>query len=128
MMLSEGFFRISTIVGILIIILVIVFGYLFFEPYITEETITIKVLNKSQFGNEAGKYFVFTEDEVFYNSNDYYQNKENAAEVNDIIYPGSTYKVKVVGVYLPWIPRFRNITEIIEINGIPYVKNPVILN
>jgi hypothetical protein len=128
MMLSEGFFRISTIVGIFIILLVIVFGYLFFEPYITEETITIKVLNKSQFGSEPGKYFVFTEDEVFYNSNDYYQNKENAAEVNDIIYPGSTYKVKVVGVYLPWIPRFRNITEIIEINGIPYVKNPVILN
>jgi hypothetical protein len=128
MMLSEGFFRLSTIVGILIIILVIIFGYLFFEPYITEETITIKVLNKSQFGNEAGKYFVFTEDEVFYNSNDYYQNKENAAEINDIIYPGSTYKVKVVGVYLPWIPRFRNITEILEINGIPAVKTPVILN
>ncbi len=127
MMLSEGFFRFSTIVGFFIIILIIVFGYLFFEPYITEEKITIKVLNKSQFGNEAGKYFVFTEEEVFYNSNDYYQNKENAAEINDIIYPGSTYKVKVVGVYLPWIPRFRNITEILEINGIPFAKNPVIL-
>ena len=127
MMLSEGFFRLSTIVGILIIILVIIFGYLFFEPYITEETITIKVMNKSQFGKEIGKYFVFTEDEVFYNSNNYYQNKENAVEINDIIYPGSSYKVKVVGVYLPWLPRFRNITEILEINGIPFSKNPVIL-
>jgi len=128
MMLSEGFFRISTIIGILIIILVIIFGYLFFEPYITEETITIKVMNKSQFGKEIGKYFVFTEDEVFYNSNNYYQNKENAVEINDIIYPGSSYKVKVVGVYLPWLPRFRNITEILEINGIPAIKTPVILN
>jgi len=127
MMLSEGFFRLSTIVGILIVFLVIIFGYLFFEPYITEQTITIKVLNKSQFGNEPEKYFVFTENEVFYNSNDYYQNKENAREINDIIYPGSKYKVKVVGVYLPWIPRFRNITEILEINGIPFSKNPVIL-
>lgn len=128
MMLSEGFFRLSAMVGFVIVILVILFGYLFFEPYITEETITIKVLNKSQFGNEAGKYFVFTEDEVFYNSNNYYHNKEDAAEINDIIYPGSTYKVKVVGVYLPWIPRFRNITKILEINGIPVVNNPVKLN
>jgi hypothetical protein len=128
MLLSEGFFRLSTMVGVVIVILVILFGYLFFEPYITEETITIKVLNKSQFGNIPDKYFVFTEDEVFYNSNNYYQNKENAAEINDIIYPGSSYRVKVVGVYLPWLPRFRNITEILEINGIPAVKTPVILN
>lgn len=128
MMLSEGFFRLSAMVGVVIVILVILFGYLFFEPYITEETITIKVLNKSQFGNEPGKYFVFTEDEVFYNSNNYYQNKENAAEINDNIYPGNSYKVKVVGVYLPWLPRFRNITEILEINGIPVVKNPAKLN
>ena len=128
MMLSEGFFRLSAMVGVVIVILVILFGYLFFEPYITEETITIKILNKSQFGNEPGKYFVFTEDEVFYNSNNYYQNKENAAEINDKLYPGSKYKVKVVGVYLPWLPRFRNITEILEINGIPLVKTPVKLN
>lgn len=128
MMLSEGFFRLSAMVGFVIVLLVVIFGYLFFEPYITEETITIKVLNKSQFGNEPGKYFVFTENEVFYNSNDYYQNKENATEINDIIYPGSSYKVKVVGVYLPWMPRFRNITEILEINGISVEKTPVKLN
>jgi len=128
MMLSEGFFRLSAMVGFVIVILVILFGYLFFEPYITGEIITIKVLNKSQFGNEPGKYFVFTEDEVFYNSNNYYQNKENAADLNDKLYPGSSYKVKVVGVYLSWLPRFRNITEILEINGIPVVNNPVKLN
>ena len=124
MMLSEGVFRLSAMVGFVIVLLVILFGYLFFEPYITEETITIKVLNKAQFGNEAGKYFVFSSDEVFYNSNDYYQNKENAEELNEKIYPGSTYKVKVVGIYLPWLPRFRNITEILKINDIPELKTP----
>ncbi|HQF41479.1 MAG TPA: hypothetical protein PK073_01110 [Ignavibacteriaceae bacterium] len=105
--------------GFIIILLVILFGYLFFEPYITEDTVTIKVINKAQFGNESGKYFVFTEDEVFSNSNNYYQNKENADELNQQIYPGSTYKVKVVGIYIPWLPRFRNIISILEINGIP---------
>jgi len=39
------------------------------------------------------------------------------------IFPGGTYKVKVVGVYLPWLPRFRNITEILKINEIPVTKS-----
>lgn len=117
MLLNESFFKLSAILGFIIVLLILLFGFLFFEPYLTEETINIKVINKSQFGTEPGKYFVFTEDEVFYNSNDYYQNKENADELNEKIYPGSSYTVKVVGYYIPWLPRFRNITEIVKING-----------
>ena len=123
MMLSEGYFRLSAMIGVVIVLLVILFGYLFFEPYITEETITISVINKAQFGKEPRKYFVFTQDEVFYNSDNYYQNKENAEELNERIFPGGVYKVKVVGVYLPWLPRFRNIKEIIKINEIPESKS-----
>lgn len=125
MMLSEGFFRLSAMIGFLIVLLIILFGYLFFEPFVTEETITIKVLNKSQFGNEPGKYFVFAQDEVFNNSDNYYHSKENADELNEKLYPGSTYKVKVVGLYIPWLPRFRNIIKILEINGIPVVESPI---
>ncbi|MBK7631478.1 MAG: hypothetical protein IPJ23_12380 [Ignavibacteriales bacterium] len=125
MMISEGFFRLSAMVGFVIVLIILLFGYLFFEPFLTEDTISIKVINKSQFGNEPGKYFVFTENEVFYNSNNYYQNKENADELNDKIYPGTSYKVKVVGIYLPWLPRFRNIIKILEINGIPVIETPV---
>lgn len=128
MMISEGFFRLSAMVGFIIVLIILLFGYLFFEPFLTESTIDIKVINKSQFGNEPGKYFVFTIDEVFYNSNNYYQNKENADELNDKIYPGTSYKVKVVGLYIPWLPRFRNITKILEINGIPVLETPVKTN
>ena len=128
MMISEGFARISSMIGFLIVLLILLFGYLFFEPFLTESTITIKVINKSQFGNEPGKYFVFTQEEVFYNANNYYQSKENAEELNEKIYPGTTYKVKVVGVYLPWLPRFRNIVKIIEINGIPIIEGPIKTN
>ena len=53
MMFSESFFRISALLGFLIIILVLLFGYLFFEPYLTEETVTAKVLNKSQYWNNS---------------------------------------------------------------------------
>jgi hypothetical protein len=123
MMINEGFFRLSAMIGFVIVLLILLFGYFFFEPFLTEETITIKVINKSHFGTEPGKYFVFTDDEVFYNSNNYYQSKENADELNEKIYPGSVFKVKVVGVYIPWLPRFRNITKILEINGIPVVES-----
>jgi len=125
MMLSQGFFKLSAMIGFVIVILILLFGYLFFEPFLTENTITIKVINKAQFGNEPGKFFVFSEDEVFYNSNNYYQSKENADELNDKIYPGTTYKVKVIGIYLPWLPRFRNIIKILEINGIPVIQDPI---
>lgn len=125
MMLSEKFFRLSVFAGFLIILLVLLFGYLFFEPFLTEENITIKVTNKAKFGNEIGKYFVFTDDEVFLNANNYYQSKENADELDKMIYPGSSFKVKVVGIYLPWLPRFRNITQILEINGIPVSRDPI---
>ena len=125
MMLSQGFFKLSAMIGFVIVILILLFGYLFFEPFLTEDTITIKVINKAQFGNEPGKFFVFSEDEVFYNSNNYYQSKENADELNDKIYPGTTYKVKVIGIYLPWLPRFRNIIKILEINGIPVIQVPI---
>ncbi|MFZ2324106.1 MAG: hypothetical protein WAV89_10455 [Ignavibacteriaceae bacterium] len=125
MMLSEKFFRLSVFAGFLIILLVLLFGYLFFEPFLTEEDITIKVTNKAKFGNEIGKYFVFTDDEVFLNANNYYQSKENADELDKMIYPGSSFKVKVVGIYLPWLPRFRNITQILEINEIPVSRDPI---
>lgn len=124
MMLSERLIRFTSMIGVLIVLLIILFGYLFFEPYLTEKEITIKVLNKAAFGKEPGKYFVFTQDEVFYNSNNYYHNKDNADYINEKIYPGSTYKVKVVGIYLPWLPRFRNITEILKINDVPELKKP----
>lgn len=122
MMLSQGFFRFSTFVGILIIILIIFFGYLFFEPFITEETIEIKVINKAKFGSENGKYLIFTENEVFYNADNYYHDKDNSETLDQLLYPGSTYKVKVVGMYIPWLPRFRNIIKVYEVNGVPLVN------
>lgn len=128
MMLSQQFFKFSVLLGFIIIVLVLAFGYLFFEPFLTEKTITIKVVNKEKFGNEPGKYFIFAEDEVFLNENNYYHDKDNADQLYQMIYRGSNFKVKVVGTYLPWWPRFRNIIKILEINNIPVQQEPVKLN
>jgi hypothetical protein len=128
MMLSEKFFRLSALAAFVIILLVLLFGYLFFEPFLTEETITIKVINKAKFGNEVGKYFVFAPDEVFLNADNYYQSKDNADQLDKLIYSGNEIKAKVVGVYLPWLPRFRNITKVLEVNGVPVAREPVKLD
>ena len=113
-MISSYMFRISIFVSIIIVIASILFGYLFFEPFLTKKVEIITVTNTQKWVNESGKYFIFTEDEVFLNTDDYYQNKHNSDEIYPQFKKGYTYKVKVVGIYMPFIPRFRNIINIIE--------------
>ena len=107
-------YRSAVFLGFVLAILVLIFGYLFFEPFLTKTEEVITVINIERWGSEEGKYFIFTDDEVFINVNDYYHNKHNADEIFTLFKLGSTYRVKVVGVYMPSIPRFRNIINIIE--------------
>lgn len=107
--------KISTFFGIIIVLCVIVFGFIFFEPIFTEEVVDIKVVNKEKWSGEKGKYFVFTDKEVFLDENNYYHNnKTNADELYPMFKAGNSYKVKVVGLYIPFIPRFRNILTVME--------------
>ena len=107
--------KITTFFGILIVLCILVFGFVFFEPTFTEEVVDIKVINKERWSGEKGKYFIFSDKEVFLNENNYYHNnKTNADELFPIFKIGNTYKVKVVGLYIPFLPRFRNILTVME--------------
>jgi hypothetical protein len=106
--------KISMIFGVLIVLCIIVFGFIFFEPFFTEEVLDIKVINKERWIGEKGSYFIFTDKEVFLNENNYYHNKSNADELYPLFKRGDSYKVKVVGLYIPFLPRFRNIVNILE--------------
>jgi hypothetical protein len=106
--------------GIIIVLASVLFGYLFFEPFLTEKEEIITITNMQKWGKEPGKYFIFTEDEVFVNANDYYHNKTNADDLFPLFKRGYTYRVKVIGVYLPFLPRFRNIKSIMEFNSNKY--------
>ena len=105
-------YRSAVFLGFVAAILILIFGYLFFEPFLTKTEEVITVTGKERWGNEAGKYFIFTDDEVFSNVNNYYHNKENADETFKMLKLGFTYKVTVVGVYMPFLPRFRNIINV----------------
>lgn len=119
MMISQKSFKFSMFIGIIIVLLIFFFGYMFFEPYLTTEIIEITVVNKERFGNEPAKYLIFSEDEVFLNENNYYHEKENADELYKMFAKGNMYKVKVVGLYWPSFIRLRNIVKILEINRVP---------
>ena len=106
--------KISIAFGVIIILCIIVFGFVFFEPFFTEEVIDIKVINKERWTGEKGRYFIFSDKEVFLNENNYYHNKSNADELYPLFNKGDNYRVKVVGFYIPFLPRFRNIVNILE--------------
>jgi len=106
--------RLSFFFGVIVILCILLFGFLFFEPFLTETEEVITVINKEKWAGEKGSYFIFTEKEVFLNENNYYHNKENADDLYPMFKNGYTYRVKVVGLYIPFIPRFRNIMSIME--------------
>jgi hypothetical protein len=113
-------YKLAVFLGFVSAIVILIFAYLFFEPFTTKTEEVITVINKEKWGNEQGKYFIFTEDEVFTNANDYYHNKDNADEIYRLFKVGFTYRVTVVGIYLPFLPRFRNILNIIETGSKDY--------
>ena len=106
--------KFSVVFGVIAVLCIIIFGFVFFEPFLTEEQVSITVINKERWSGERAKYFIFTENEVFLNEDNYYHNKENADELYPLFKVGSSYRVKVVGLYMPFLPRFRNIINIME--------------
>ena len=106
--------------GVIIVLIILIFGYLFFEPFLTETEETITVVNMEKWSGEHSKYFIFTKNEVFLNADNYYQDKHNSDKLYPKFKKGYTYKVKIVGLYIPFIPRFRNIIEILEVHSKDY--------
>ena len=102
------------VISLIIIFISLIYGYIFFEKFLTEKQITITVINSEKFGDEPGRYLIFTKDEVFEDANNYYHDKHNATEVFNKLEKGRTYTVKVVSFYWPFLPHFRNILEVVN--------------
>ena len=113
MVLKNPMFKMAIFVAIILSLFFLGFSYLFFEKFLTEKEISLTVINKEKFGNEEDRYLIFTPDEVFENSDSFYHRKTNAEIIYRKLERGVTYRVKVVGFYLPGLPRLRNITEVL---------------
>jgi len=89
--------KLAMFLGVIIILVVLGFGFMFFEPFFTETEEFIVVQNKEVWKGEGARYFIFAENEVFLNENNYYHNKSNADDLYPLFQIGQTlnfYKVE----------------------------------
>lgn len=83
----------------------------------TSETIEITIKSKEQINTGTGenlssKFLIFTETEVFQNTDSWLYFKFSSADYQNKLDPSKTYKVKVAGWRIPFFSSYRNIVEI----------------
>ena len=99
----------AAIIPVLIIILLFFMAY-----YSSAEDIIIKVVNKERITTQEGngKYLIFTENEVFENTDDLFLLKFNSSDLYNQLKVNKNYKVKVIGWRIPFFSMYRNIIKI----------------
>ena len=85
--------------------------------YNTVEEVEIKVNDKEHVMYRNGsdledKFMVYTEGEVFENTDDLFYLKFNSSDVQNEIKVDSTYNVKVIGWRIPILSMHRNIISV----------------
>jgi len=101
------FILIATIIGLSIV------------KNLTIETVSITVLEKERIvenddGNISSKYLVFTDAEVFENTDTIFHFKFNSSDIQRDLRINETYTVEVVGFRVPFLSWYRNIIRIVN--------------
>ena len=99
---------------VLVVVVVLVLLALPIGIYIsTIDTLEVEINDKERIvdGDES-KYLIFTEDEVFENSDTIFFLKFNSSDVYNALDIGERYEIKVVGLRIPALSRYRNIVGI----------------
>jgi len=104
--------NISWLIGVLILIFV---GY-GIAYYNSVERILITVKDKEQivsgYGKDmSSKFIIYSENEVFENTDEIIFSKFNSADFQNNIEIGKTYQVKVIGWRIPILSSYRNIIK-----------------
>ena len=100
---------------VLVFVGIITYNVLWFT---SSEEITITVTDKEKIVESNGdngvtsKYLVFTENEVFENTDVLLLGKWNSSDIQGRLRKDSTYTVKVYGWRIPFFSTYRNITKI----------------
>ena len=87
--------------------------------YFTEETVEILVTDKERIVENSedrvtSKYLVFSEAEVFENTDSFLFFKWNSSDLQGQLTPGHMYRVRVYGFRVPFLSMYRNIIEVKE--------------
>jgi hypothetical protein len=103
----------------IIVPMILLFIVIAIVEYNTVDVIQVTVVDKERIVTGSGenissKFLVYTEGEVFQNTDNILFLKFGSADVQNRLRPDSTYTVKVNGYRIPSTSSFRNILEIIE--------------
>lgn len=92
--------------------LVIIWPLLF--PFVTSDTVIITVTDKERIIQDDGtpKYLIFTESEVFENTDCKIRFKFDSSTFYGKIIKGETYEAKVYGFRVPIFSMYRNILKV----------------
>ena len=82
-------------------------------PYWTADTVTFTVSEKERImSRNSSKYLVFTESEVFENSDSLMRWKWGSSDLYGELKEGATYKADVYGWRIPFLSMYRNIVSV----------------
>lgn len=99
-----------------VLLLVLIFACLSFYvsiPYIISEEVYVTVTGKERVvSSNSSKYLVFTEEEVFENTDIIVRFKFNSSDIYGRLQEGESYKLLVCGWRIPILSRYRNIIKI----------------
>lgn len=79
-----------------------------------EETLVVKVEDKNITHDNDSKYLIFTDKEVFEETDEWLKGKFNSSDMYNQLKVGNTYRVKVIGFRIPFLSMYRNIIEVEE--------------
>lgn len=105
----------------IIFVAVLIFGYPI-AYYISADDVEIKVTNKERITTGRGenidsKFIIYTENEVFENTDSWLFFKFNSSDYQNKIKIGKSYNAKVAGWRIPIFSSYRNIINHKEINN-----------
>lgn len=104
----ENIYKIT--IGIVIIVFVVIVP-LFIKS--TDEIVIVKIIDKERVTKQnSSKYLIYTEDEVFENTDTILFLKFNSSDVYSKLDKDKEYELLVYGWRIPLISWYRNIVEI----------------
>lgn len=99
---------------IIIFIAVIIFGgVMYYSAYLnSQEVVSITIKDKERIDdNNGSKYLIFTENEVFQNTDELIKGKFNSSDVYNQLDIGEVYECEVIGWRLQFFSMYRNIIK-----------------
>lgn len=114
-MIKKGFS--GLLVPVIFVAVMLLFGVIYLTTgYLKESEIEITVKDKERVVyNKGSEYLVWTENEVFKNTDSLMKGKFNSSDLQGKLERGKTYRCKVYGWRINFLSKYRNLVNCEEL-------------